>query len=337
MASNPSNNIGFVGSIKKLFKRPEPAKRVTYHDLFDLLALPPTDPRPRGNDDGPSHCLPDVMARDLTALREYHEQHKHREMQLVPRFLAWSSTPSSDTLFCVGNETDGRPGECSPLSWNCGSIFQQHRLLPRNYPLIFLCHQHLERHDRLVGAAGMLRSLITQLLVSYGDDHSLHFIGHEEEWMIRCHRVRALLWLFEWLVDNLRRRCTIWCLIDDVSCVEDQEEMSQVIRIIYECIARTKNTRVTFKLLVIIPNQITAGEWYRWIEKADFSAVRPVTSFRGLAERAVIATGQSVMFAFRGSGQFMVDSVTPSRPRPHHRSSIARPRLEQIVEEVGKA
>ncbi|KAJ4344822.1 uncharacterized protein N0V89_012566 [Didymosphaeria variabile] len=124
---------------------------------------------------------------------------KVRSLISTGQLRAWMSLPFPNVLLVDGHCRDQGQGRTSPLSIFCASLAATLAQSSSNIVLHFFCEHHSQpEYDAVSGPAGLLRSLITQLLL-YPDACNMPTVALEQSmWeAISRHEVPALLSLFE--------------------------------------------------------------------------------------------------------------------------------------------
>ncbi|KAK0638937.1 hypothetical protein B0T16DRAFT_422145 [Cercophora newfieldiana] len=139
----------------------------------------------------------------------------------TPRFQTWLRSATNDFIFADGDGGSAVHTKTSPLSVFCATFAVGVRQMESSVCLAFFCGQHFSDHDYLCGPAGVLRSLLAQLITSPGMQ-ALNTNGIDEKLVQKAAEdgVTALTRLLHVLVRRIDGRTTVYCLIDKVSELE---------------------------------------------------------------------------------------------------------------------
>ncbi|ORY67157.1 uncharacterized protein BCR38DRAFT_152222 [Pseudomassariella vexata] len=141
-------------------------------------------------------------------------------------FGNWLSSFHSETLLVDGNLDLSTGGRTSPLSVFSAKLVASFLRLEPTETLFFFCRQHTAIEDQLNGPRGMMRCLISQLLlILYNRGQAnLDFISSPEYVAdLECHDFEALCYTFQQLVRHVPYNTPVICIIDSVSGYERME------------------------------------------------------------------------------------------------------------------
>lgn len=185
-------------------------------------------------------------------------QGQARWLLQIKQFQGWLLSKDSDLLLVDGNadfDSSG-PGRISPMSFLCATLVLS--LLnnrPRPVSLHFFCGLHVASDDSLRGPNGLVRSLITQLLLTQRE-FSLNFINsHAYRKDLESQTLVALCHTFQQLVKQLPLDTLVLCVIDGISLYERAEwqgDLAFVVDRLNE-IVKDECLQPTFKLLMASP------------------------------------------------------------------------------------
>jgi hypothetical protein len=162
-----------------------------------------------------------------------------------------------DVLGINGREMDGNQDGLSSTTYFVCLLSRTLRNMRIALPLTHLCSQHATPGDPLEGTKGMMRALIWQVLVAYGDSLDLSFINHaflqrvvQQDVMMLCELFRGLLTSCE--------QATIFCLLDGISWFETAtriQDLTAAMSFLQHMTEEIDNRGgyLTFKLLLISP------------------------------------------------------------------------------------
>ena len=147
---------------------------------------------------------------------------KARWLLSTVQFRNWLEKPFSCILLVDGYCRDDGIGKISPLSVFCASLATTLSQTGSSIVLHFFCDSHSRiEQDPVSGPAGLVRSLITQLLL-YPDSPDIYLDPMDQSLYeaVSHWNVQALVFLFGLLVRNMDDSKTIICLIDSISDFE---------------------------------------------------------------------------------------------------------------------
>ncbi|PVH94902.1 hypothetical protein DM02DRAFT_618276 [Periconia macrospinosa] len=142
-----------------------------------------------------------------------------RYLRSTTHFQNWISSLLPSTLLVDGYCGESGIGRTSPLSVFCASLGATIARTDRSIPLLFFCGKHRNpKYDSLAGPSGLLRSIITQLIL-YPKATSNSSIPMEQNlWEgIARYDIGALLALFERVLMHVDPYKTVYCIIDSIS------------------------------------------------------------------------------------------------------------------------
>ena len=180
------------------------------------------------------------------------------------QFQNWIASQHSTVLLVDGN-IESAVARVSPMSLLCASLVLSVLDHRPAVSLHYFCGLHVASNSPLYGPAGLIRSLLMQLLLvskvidvdgkSLDLDHTmfnLNFInGHLYE-DLESHSIAALCHTFKVLIDQLPMDITVFCIIDSINLYERSEWLNDLVQIV-NCLNHiTQNTRLRpiFKLLM---------------------------------------------------------------------------------------
>ncbi|KAI4950374.1 hypothetical protein J4E91_004256 [Alternaria rosae] len=147
---------------------------------------------------------------------------KARWLLTTAQFKNWLSQPSSGILLVDGHCKDDGIGKVSPLSVLCASLATALVQESSNMVLRFFCSSHTRvEQDMISGPSGLIRSLITQLLLYPNTpDVGLDPLEQSLYDAVSRYDVPALVALFGSVVYKMDKSKTIICIIDGISDFE---------------------------------------------------------------------------------------------------------------------
>ena len=175
-----------------------------------------------------------------------------------PQLHTWLTTQKPLALFINGNH-DASVRQ-SPLSYICGKLIDSmsssvgHSGHPSILACAFFCGQHMDLDDPASGPAGMMRSLLAQLLLSH---RAFELTALRRLLNIDPSEIGELCDVFADLIEQLPRRYVVFCIIDGMTLYEDSptrcEAAAEATQTLLEVMESCKTKRCMFKLLVTCP------------------------------------------------------------------------------------
>lgn len=185
-------------------------------------------------------------------------QHLGRARWLLveDKFKIWLAPKQNDFLLVDGYCAEFGVRRISPLSVFVASLAVSMTQTLGVISLTFFCSEHFTGSDSLSGPAGLIRSLILQLLLQCPKlpEPNLDFISEDLFDQIWEFNLSALCYLFRLLVERIEQHMTIYCLIDNISELEGsihgwRRELHYLIEKLID-IAEDDRIPAIFKLLV---------------------------------------------------------------------------------------
>lgn len=145
-------------------------------------------------------------------------------LSTMPEFRGWLTIAGSDILLVDGHCAEHSLGKISALSMFCAML--KHSLSTLSLSpdttiiLYFPCGQHTTLDDPLAGPSGLIRILISQLLIGWPKEvPNLEFIEDDQSlWsLIQEGHITALCQLFNQLLERLPQAVVVYCIIDGIS------------------------------------------------------------------------------------------------------------------------
>ena len=220
------------------------------HTLEQVLALLDFDIQLLPND--VESTLQNVWTLALSA------QDRAATIMASPRLQTWLTTPQPSALFINGDHDAS--ARQSPLSYICSKLIDSisSSVGGSRHPSIlacaFFCGQHMDLDDPASGPAGMMRSLLAQLLLS----HSAFKLTTIKRLLnIDSSEVGELCNAFADLIEQLPRRYVVFCIIDGMTLYEDSptrcEAAAEATRTLLDVMESCGAKGCVFKLLVTCP------------------------------------------------------------------------------------
>lgn len=140
---------------------------------------------------------------------------------MTPQFRGWMGQCTSSLLVVDGNFAAAGMGRTSPLSVLSASLATQLSTKDGHTILQFFFGMHSGLQDPFNGPRGMLRLLITQLILYPGKTvTSLDFMEPALYEALRAQEIGGLCCLFEQLILRSSAPDTIFCIIDGIAELE---------------------------------------------------------------------------------------------------------------------
>ncbi|UQC84250.1 uncharacterized protein CLUP02_09746 [Colletotrichum lupini] len=138
------------------------------------------------------------------------------------RFQDWFKSMNSQVLTVCGMDFDALHTDVvSPLSYMCSILARTLSRINCARPLAFFCRLHCDPDGALSGPTGLLRSLISQIVLSSSDQIELGFLAEADLQTIRSHDLEILWGVFENIVNQLGSG-VIFCMIDGVNFLQSE-------------------------------------------------------------------------------------------------------------------
>jgi hypothetical protein len=186
-----------------------------------------------------------------------------RWLMTTENFKNWLAGGQSDLLLVDGHCDQAKTGKTSPMSVFCASLIASLVTLRSGILLHFFCGQHVMPHDPLRGPHGLMRSLITQLLLDpETQEPNLDFIDSQQIYDdLVQHRLSAFCYVFQQLVRQFPKGTIIYCIIDGISEYErrlegSKENLCFVVEELQQ-IVYSQSLGQTFKLMMTSANKST--------------------------------------------------------------------------------
>jgi hypothetical protein len=148
-----------------------------------------------------------------------HAQYLWRTQQ----FLDWLRGNNSAVLLVDGSLDGMSAGRISPMSLFCATLAVQLPETRRNIWLQFFCGPHTRTGDALYGPQGMLRSILTQLLLNLYQRSMMTLTLPDPSALLGCGAempLDCLCRIFHDLVRGLPRGLTVFCALDGINYFE---------------------------------------------------------------------------------------------------------------------
>ena len=184
-----------------------------------------------------------------------HDQDRVMAIMRSHKLQKWITSTDSSALFINANHkgsTRQQPTSfisaklVDSMTPSSSSALSEPRM---TLPLAFFCGEHLQKDDPDAGPAGMMRSLLAQLLLAYRD-FDLRTIQQMQH--LDYDDVNNLCDIFDLLITQLPPYILVVCILDAISFYEDSASVCEEARIIVRALVHaTEKTACTFKLLLM--------------------------------------------------------------------------------------
>jgi len=138
-----------------------------------------------------------------------------------PRFLDWMQNSDSDLVLVDGNIPSTASANISALSLFCSTfVASLARLYPQDIVVSFFCGCHTGLTDPWYGPVGLVRSLLTQVLMALierGEDSVQLETAEEYLDHLGSANLEILCEIFEKVIAGLPQGISVTCVIDNVS------------------------------------------------------------------------------------------------------------------------
>ena len=180
-------------------------------------------------------------------------------MMQHPKLHRWIAQKGSSNLFMNANYKGARRQATSFVAAKLVDSIQPSGIKPQHQPsetfaLSFFCGEHLGVEDPDSGVAGMMRSLLGQLLLAY-PDFDLCYIDQMRH--INYEHVDDLCEMFYVLIAQLPQHIIVFCVVDAISFFEEKDRLCKdgelVVQQLTDIVARTQEHGCTFKLFLTSP------------------------------------------------------------------------------------
>lgn len=171
----------------------------------------------------------------------------------MEKFQQWLSGSLSSFVFVDGNVESHALDRVSPFTVLCATLSLNLHKMPEAMSIHFYCGLHEGSQDGLNGLTGLLRSLISQLLLVY-IDFDLRFI-HSSDYFAELVRydISHLCDTFEQLVGQIPNNKVLFCLVDGITFFDNWKWRENLSFVLLRLKALTDNRSregPVFKLLM---------------------------------------------------------------------------------------
>jgi hypothetical protein len=167
-----------------------------------------------------------LVFNPITMEREIEENHlvghsgeqqleKLSQVNKSDHFQDWLKTQEYSSILVINGHLDNSPVR-SPLSHICSQISKTYEDAPGVIVLTYFCGLHAEAWDPRANAAGLLVSLIGQLLSSLKVSFDLSSVDDDFEKSLEDDDFESLGQLFLELISQVPPKAIIFCLVDSI-------------------------------------------------------------------------------------------------------------------------
>ena len=206
--------------------------------------------------------LPQDVETNMQNVWTLSQSAQNRAVSLMEsqKLHTWLTSTEPSALFVNGNHDASARN--SPVSYVCsklvdsvcpwaeGTYFMHSSILAQT----FFCGQHIDFEDPASGPAGMMRNLISQLVINY---RAFSLSTLQQLLEIDSFEMRELCTAFSNLIKQLPRRYMVLCIIDGITFYEDSptesEAAVEAVRSLLEIMENCKSKGCKFKLLATSP------------------------------------------------------------------------------------
>ena len=206
--------------------------------------------------------LPQDVKANLQNIWTLPQSAQNRAVSLMEsqRLHTWLTSTEPSALFVNGNHDASARN--SPVSYVCSKLIDSicpcaegtRFMHPSILGQAFFCGQHLDFEDPASGLAGMMRNLISQLVMNY---RAFSLTTLRQLLEIDSFEMQGLCLVFSSLIKQLPRRYMVLCIIDGITFYEDSptesEAAVEAIRSLLDIMESCKSKGCRFKLLATSP------------------------------------------------------------------------------------
>ncbi|TEY30287.1 hypothetical protein BOTCAL_0885g00010 [Botryotinia calthae] len=273
LQQNPSTsimtNMIFIPTMPAI-----PSSIITMQQLLTILDTGSVQPgsQPR---ESPSDLI--VRDRDLVSSfgRTLNPIRQGRIATIMgePQFQSWFKSAHSQTLIINGMEMDSHWQESvSLMSYMCyllsDTLSRIHSGSAKS--LNFYCGLHSTPGDIVEGVNGMLRSIITQLLLAYGQRINLSFLDLSAIQELQNHNIQQLCRLLESLLGGIGFGI-VFMMIDGISWYEGEvrlDETERVMRFLNSLVEAVEASQTGFVLKLMVTSSGISQHSREWFPAA---------------------------------------------------------------------
>ena len=217
-------------------------------------------------DSRPRESISNTVARDRDLVFHFgrnldlNRQEGIATIMQDPQFQSWIKSAHSHTLIINGMEMDSHWQESvSPISFMCYLLSE---ILSSGHsaaakPLIYYCGLHSMPGDIIEGSTGIIRSIITQLLLAHDPKTTLSFPDFSTIQRLQNHDIHELCSLLHRLLSGIGVGI-VTIMIDGISWYESEsrlQETATVMRFLNSLVENVEagRTGLVLKLMVTSP------------------------------------------------------------------------------------
>ncbi|RDL37692.1 uncharacterized protein BP5553_05125 [Venustampulla echinocandica] len=188
-------------------------------------------------------------------------QGQSRWLLQTEQFRRWFSSTRSELLLVDGNTDSADPGRISPMAFLSATLIASIlKMQPQAISLYFFCGQHTSPSDVLRGPNGLMRSLVTGIIIELRRRGalSLDFINSRPyREALERQDALAICVTFQQLIKQLPLETPVYCIIGGISWLEKQEWLDDLYRVVdkFQELVSDEHLRPNFKVLMTSPHR----------------------------------------------------------------------------------
>lgn len=186
------------------------------------------------------------------------------------KFESWLLSPRSESLVVMQQEDTSQKMRqtASPLAYLQALLSLLLVEIPTCVPLLHFSKKCTQPGDKFGGLSGVLRTIISAVLLQFGDVLDLSFVHRSSLKAIGSGDIQSLCELLQGLLaacNHLDKHCTLFCLVDGLSVFEDDPELMLVIQILHRLALNFDGVQgpFVFKVLLTFPtSKSCVRQWF---------------------------------------------------------------------------
>lgn len=188
-------------------------------------------------------------------------QAQSRWLLQMEQFRRWFSSTRSEVLLVDGNTDSTDPGRTSPMTFLSATLIASIiKMQPQAITLYFFCGRHTSPNDALRGPIGMMRSLVTGIIMELRrrGELSLDFIDSRPyREALERHDPLAICVTFQQLIKQLPLDTPVYCIIGGISWLEKHEWLEELYGVVdkFQELVSDEQLRPSFKVLMTSPHR----------------------------------------------------------------------------------
>lgn len=215
-------------------------------------------------------------------------------LMTCPRFINRFSSDRSSAMFV---ERDCQPGsqdafeKVSAFSVLAAMLATTVQDVQPAQTLYFFCGKHTSSYDPLGGPNGLMRSLLTQMLLLDQFNFSFSFIDSQtQKERLKRHSLSQLSDTFRKMVNQIPRNTVLFIFIDGVSLFEKSEWIEDLRQVMYELRKLTWDDKIASTVKLVVTNPGRTRHLDGCISPDDRVLVKPFPAVCGgrMTEKSVM-------------------------------------------------